>query len=425
MEGPRRLDLGRLGAANVELPRFALVRQNFIDDAIADATSFVRAALDASGIAERIPVGGRIAITGGSRGIDRIAEVTRAVADWVRGHSGEPFLVAAMGSHGGATDEGQREVMHSLGLHEESLGCPVVSSMEAVEVGVTPTGYRVYCDAAALGSDGVIVVNRVKPHTILVGDIGSGLMKMLGVGLGKQRGADTIHQQGLQEHMTASARMVLERAPIIGGVALVENSYDRLALVEAVGPAGMEDADRRLLARAQAYLPTVPFDPLDVLVVARMGKNISGAGMDPNVIGMHRRLGGPPTRDIRRIVALDLTPESHGNGIGIGSADIVTDRLRDAVDWEATYVNAATSDFLWGVKAPLALPTDEAALRLAFKPFPPPNARAAIIRDTAHLDELYVSEALESDAAALGSIERIGEYASLEFDADGSLRAFE
>ncbi len=250
-------------------------------------------------------------------------------------------------------------------------------------------------------------------------------MKMLGVGLGKRIGADTIHQQGLQQHMLASARMVLERAPVLGGVALVENSYDRLAIVEATAAAGMEQTDLRLLRLAQAYLPNVPFDPLDVLVVTLIGKNLSGAGMDPNVIGMHRRLGGAPTRDIRRIVALGLTPESHGNGIGIGNADIVTERLRDAIDWEAAYVNATTSDFLAGVKAPLALATDEAALRLAFKPFAPEGARAVVVRDTAHLDTMYVSEALEGDVVAGEALERTGAYAPLVFDADGRLRAFD
>ncbi len=425
MDFPRSLDLARLGASDARLPRFAPVRQRFTDDTLADVAGAVRGALDASGIGAGIAPGARIALTGGSRGIDRIAEATRAVAGWVRERGGEPFVVPAMGSHGGATAEGQREVMASLGLDEATLGCPVVSSMDAIEVGVTALGYRVYCDAAAFAADGIIAVNRVKPHTILVGDLGSGLMKMLGVGLGKRIGADTIHQQGLQQHMLASARMVLERAPVLGGVALVENSYDRLAIVEATAAAGMEQMDLRLLRLAQAYLPNVPFDPLDVLVVTLIGKNLSGAGMDPNVIGMHRRLGGAPTREIRRIVALGLTPESHGNGIGIGNADIVTERLRDAIDWEAAYVNATTSDFLAGVKAPLALATDEAALRLAFKPFAPEGARAVLVRDTAHLDTMYVSEALEGDVVAGAALERTGAYAPLVFDSDGRLRAFD
>ncbi len=425
MPFPHGLDLSRLGAADALLPRFAPVRQRFHDDALPDAAAAVRRALDASGIAVRVKAGGRIAITGGSRGIDRIAEVTRAVAQWVRDAGGEPFVVAAMGSHGGATAEGQREVLRGYGIDEAGVGCAVVSSMEATEIGVTAGGYRVYCDAAALASDGVIAVNRVKPHTILVGELGSGLMKMLGVGLGKQLGADAIHREGLQEHMLDSARIVLGRAPVLGGVALVENSYDKLAIVEAVPPETMEDADSRLLRVARAYLPNVPFDPLDVLVVARMGKDVSGAGIDPNVAGMHRRLGGPPQRAIGRIVALELTAGSHGNGIGVGMADIVTERLRDAIDWEATYVNAATSGFLWGVKVPLALPTDEAALRLAFKPYPPQRARAVLARDTAHLDLLYVSEALEAEVAAMAPVERIGEYEALGFGADGRLLAFE
>ncbi len=396
--------LARLHLDRVELPRVVRMRQQFTDDSIADATAAVRAELQRSGLAERIRPGGRYAITGGSRGIDRIAEITRAVVDFVREAGGDPFVVAAMGSHGGATAEGQREVLAGYGITEASMGCPISTSMDAVPLGQTETGYTLYCDKAAFEADGIILLNRVKPHSILVGDLGSGLLKILAIGLGKQIGADAIHSQGLQEHFLPAARLALSKVRVTMGVALVENSFDRLAHVEAVPLEQLEDTDKRLLVRAADYLPNVPFDPIDVLVVERIGKNISGAGMDPNVVGMHRRLGGAPTREIRRIVALDVHDASHGNVIGVGMADIITERLAARADWDAAYTNALTSDFLWGIKAPLTVPDDESALRLALRPFDPATVRFIAIPDTAHLETLWVSEALAAQAAGDGRL---------------------
>jgi hypothetical protein len=267
----------------------------------------------------------------------------------------------------------------------------------------------VFCDREAFAADGIIVVGRVKPHSILTGELGSGLLKMTAIGLGNQRGADAIHVAGVQEHLVPCARHVLANAPIAFGIALVENPRDELALVRGVAPADFESADRELLARVRAQSPMLPFDPLDVLVVDFIGKNISGAGMDPNVIGMWRRNGGNPDRRIGRIVALDLTAESHGNASGVGMADIITQALKAKIDYDVTYMNAITSNFLVGAKVPLTVGDAHEAIELACRPFAPDRLRCVRIRDTAHLEYLLVSPALlaGADAATCERLERV------------------
>ena len=400
---------------------WALVRQRFDLTRIEDIDAAVGAAFVRADARRRIAPGMSIAITAGSRGIDAIVPVLRAAVAAVRELGATPFLTAAMGSHGGATGEGQREVLRGYGITEEAVGCEIRSAMDVVPLGTTEGGVEVFCDRHAFESDGIVVVGRVKPHSILTGDLGSGLLKMCAIGLGKRNGADALHAKGLQHHLVAAARLVLARAPIAFGIALVENAHDRLALLEGVAPEEFEAADRRLLARARAYLPQVPFDPLDVLIVDAIGKNISGAGMDPNVIGMWRRNGGTPDRLIERIVALDLTGESHGNAVGVGMADLITRRLRSKIDEQATYMNAATSGFLAGAKIPLTLSSAREAIELACKPFDPHAARIVRIVDTAHLEYLQVSPALLLDVAADARLEIVDQPCPLEYDGSGEL----
>ncbi|MBI2877604.1 MAG: hypothetical protein HYY20_12055 [Candidatus Tectomicrobia bacterium] len=405
----------------VLLPRYAPVRQIFVDDALPDLRAAVHQAFERVAGRCAIRPGKRIAVTAGSRGIDRIAEITRAVVDELKAWGAGPFIVPAMGSHGGATAAGQLAVLQGYGITEEAMGCPIRASMEAVPLGTTAQGYTLYCDHYAWESDGIVLLNRVKPHSILVGEVGSGLMKMLAIGLGKQVGADAIHVRGLQENFLPAARLALQQAPVVLGVALVENAYHRTARVEAVLPEEIEEADLRLLRLARSYLPTLPFDPLDVLIVRQMGKEISGAGLDPHVVGMHRRLGGQPAQEIRRIVVLDLTAGTHGNAIGVGMADLITERLKGKIDPEATAINALTSDFLWGIKLPLALPTDFEAIALALRPFSPQQARSVLIQDTAHLDQISVSEALLEEARGNPRLEVLGAPMPLRFDDQGNL----
>ncbi|TAM57799.1 DUF2088 domain-containing protein [bacterium] len=400
---------------------WALIRQRFDVTAVADPAAAVEAAFASVGATRRIAPGASIAITAGSRGIDAIVPVLRAVVGAVKALGAKPFLTAAMGSHGGATDQGQREVLRGYGITEEAIGCEIRSSMEVVALGATTGGVEVFCDRQAFESDGIIVVGRVKPHSILTGDLGSGLLKMCAIGLGKRHGADALHAKGLQEHLVAAARRVLTRAPIAFGVALVENARDRLALVEGVVPEEFEEADRRLLARARAAMPGIPFDPLDVLIIDEIGKNISGAGMDPNVIGMWRRIGGAVDRRIERIVALDLTAASHGNAVGVGMADVISRTLRAKIDEGATAMNAMTSGFLAGAKIPLTLPTAREAVALACKPFDAGAARIAHIRNTADLEYLHVSPALLPAVAADPRLEIVTQPSPLAYDGGGAL----
>ncbi len=395
-----------------QLPRMALMRQHFDTTHITD----IRAAV-AAGFRQHAPgvimPGMRVAITAGSRGIANIAAIIAAVANEVRLLGAEPFVIAAMGSHGGSTAEGQREVLQSYGVTEDQVGCPVVTTTDVVSLGETDAGVTAYTNRAAHEADAIILLNRVKPHTILTGELGSGLMKIAAVGLGNPMGADSIHRMGLQQHVIPVARLVLQRAPIKLGIAIVENSLDQTWKIETLPTAEIEEADKRLLQEARALLPNIPFDPLDLLIVDQIGKNFAGTGMDPNVIGMHRRIGGPPEREIGCIVACDLSDESHGNASGVGMADVITEQLRAKIDWHATYTNGLTANNFWGVKLPVACATTREAVLLAMKPFAHESVRAVRVRNTAQLDEMWVSQALLVELARHPSLEQIGELQEL------------
>jgi len=399
-----------------------LVRQRLDATRIDDVGAAVARAFAQAGARERIAPGTSIAITAGSRGIDKIVAVLAAVVAQVRRCGGVPFITTAMGSHGGATAAGQRDVLTGYGITEAAVGCEIRASMNVVSLGRAAGGDEVFFDRDAADAGGIVVVGRVKPHSILIGDLGSGLLKMAAIGLGNQRGADAIHVAGVQEQLVPRARHVLAHAPIAFGVALAENPRDELALVRGVVPADFETADRELLAYVRARSPALPFDPLDVLIVDYIGKDISGAGMDPNVIGMWRRNGGAPDRRIGRIVALDLTPQSHGNATGVGMADIITEGLRAKIDLRATYTNAITSNFLSGAKVPLTVGGAREAIDLACRPFAPDRLRCVRVRDTAHLEYLLVSPALLETAGAGETLERL-ERDPFAFDAGNEVWA--
>jgi hypothetical protein len=389
------------------LPTLAHVRQHFDTAAIADVAAAITQEIRRTA-QETIRPGMHIAITAGSRGIAHIPNILAAVAQEVHRLGGSPFIVAAMGSHGGATSAGQRAVLQGYGITEERIGCPIVCDMDTVCLGHTDAGVAVHCNRSACKADGIILVNRVKPHTILTGDLGSGLIKMASIGLGNALGANTIHALGIEQHVLPAARMVLAHAPVKLGLAIVENSYDQTWKIEGVPVADIEAADRRLLTEARALLPIIPFDPIDVLIIDMIGKNFAGTGMDPNVIGMHRRIGGPAQRQIGRIVALDLSAESHGNAHGVGMADIITQTLRDKIDWHTTYTNGITSGFLGGGKLPLTCATRQDAVMLALKPFAMQQARVVHICNTAHLEDMWVSAALLDKLSNFPHIEQVG-----------------
>jgi hypothetical protein len=408
------------------LPLVARVTQRFDRTRLADPAGAVVAGLRAT-LAGTLRPGTHVAITAGSRGIQNLVAMTRAAVETVRALGAEPFIVPAMGSHGGATDEGQKALLADLGISEASMGCPVRSSVAVEEIGRTPAGVPVYLDRNAFHADGIIALNRVKLHTIFRGDVESGLCKILAVGLGKHRGAQQIHKIGVASIVVESARVILARAPVIAGVAVLENSLDETMEVHVVPPAAFEATDAALLKRCWTLLPRVPFDPLDVLVVDEMGKNMSGTGMDTNVIGVGGRVGGkmlPGAPAISTLVALGLTPETHGNANGIGLADLTTRRLVNAIDFKSTYTNVITTRLWAGGRLPLIFETDREAIEVAVGDTPLSELRFVRIPNTLHLEALEISEALLPEAKTLG-LPVVRPARPLEFDADGRIRTWE
>jgi hypothetical protein len=414
---------------DVPLPRVAPVRQRFPAAEVADVAAAVREELKRPGVGDRVRPGMRVAVAVGSRGISAIDRIVAAVVAGLRERGAAPFLVPAMGSHGGATAEGQVRVLSELGVTEASAGCPIRSSMEVVEIGRLDNGLPVYADRHAHEADGVVVVNRVKPHTSFRGPSESGLVKMLTIGLGKQKGADSCHawgMAGMAENLVAMAEISLARVRVLFGVATVENAYDRPAKLVAVPAPEIVRRDRELLVEAWANMPRILLDPLDVLVVDRIGKEFSGVGMDPNIIGRYTTtlLSGGPS--IARIAVLDLSDATHGNANGVGLADLVTRRLVDRIDHASTYVNALTSRVPPSVRIPLTVESDRLAIQAAVKTCGAKDlsrVRLARIPNTLHLGEIWISEALLDEARANPAITLRGEPRALEFDGAGRLVA--
>ncbi len=361
-----------------------------------------------------------MAIAVGSRGVADIAVITREAAGLVKSRGGAPFIVPAMGSHGGATAEGQKEVLEQLGVTEAFTGAPILSSMEVAEVGRLPNGLPVYTDKHAYEADKVIVINRIKPHTAFRGPVESGLMKMITIGLGKQKGAEAAHAYSFKymaEHVPEMAKAVLSKVPVIFGLGILENAYDRTAKIAAVPAEKLEEAEPQLLLEAKALMPKLLLDPIDVLVVDEIGKDISGDGMDPNITGRYATpyaSGGP---EIARIVVLGLTDKTHGNANGLGMADVTTREAFEAIDWEKKgYANALTSTVMSVVKVPMFLDTAELAVKAAIKTcnaFDLHHVRLVRIHNTLHLKEIWISESLLPEAKDRKYIEILSEPSSV------------
>lgn len=373
--------------------------------------------------------GARIAVAAGSRGIDRIHEVVAAVVQFVRARGGSPFVMPAMGCHGGATGEGQAAILRALGIEETTVGAPVVSSVEVVDLGPTPDGLRVVAARDAVEAAGIILVNRVKPHTDFMGPFGSGLQKMAAIGLGKVEGAFACHEaaakRGHEHVIRAVARRQIESLPIVAGVALVEGPRHALAACAVLRPGEWEVREAELLAQARAYMPGLPVADIDVLVIDEIGKNISGAGMDTNVIGrgVDGRAFGEGVPRIGAIYARSLTPESKGNAIGLGLADVVSARLVRGMDAHATFTNGLSALTPSTVRVPMHFDSDreclEAAIRLALVG-DPLQARIVRIPNTLRMDRFVVSKACEADVLARSDLRVVGS-SPLAFDAAGNL----
>jgi len=409
--------------AGVEFPEMAVVRLNLPVTEPVDLTrrvpDAVRSLVDASGL----PAGTTVAVAAGSRGISNISIILRLVVKTLQEAGLQPYVVAAMGSHGGGTVAGQEEILAVLGITEESIGAPVRVTADAVLLGHTASGLPVYCDAEAAAAGAVLVVNRIKPHTSFQGEIGSGLCKMLAVGLGKKEGAAVVHGRGpagMEEAITSIARFMLDRLPVMGGLAILEDGYDRTARVTALPPGDWPEQERSLYSEAVSYLPRLPFADVDLLIVDEMGKNISGTGMDTNVLGRWRT-GGPEPPGLRagRVVVLRLHPASHGNANGVGLADVTTRALAEAVDFPATYLNALTSTFVERVKLPMVMPTEKLAIAAALKTLGTGLIRAVRIKNTRELEHIAVSPPLLAELAE--SHEQVTPVAPMQFSDDGRL----
>ncbi len=414
------------------LPRWAKVRQQLDATDAGDVDAAVAAEFRRPEVASTLAPGQRVALTAGSRGIDQIDRVLRAAATEVRLIGAEPFVVPAMGSHGGATAAGQLELIAHYGVTEEAIGCPILASMETVELGEVEGGVPVWFDRNAYEADAVIPIGRVKPHTDFHGPVESGLMKMLAIGLGKQKGAEFFHAQGFPEFhhlIPAVARCTLSRVNIPFGVALVENGYGRLGLIEAVPAARIWEREQELLRIARQWLGRLPGERIDVLILDFIGKDISGDGADPNVV--NRDFTGlltvselPLTPRIQRIVIRDLTPDTEGNATGMGMGDVMLRRAVDKIDPVATYMNVVTSKAPEAARIPLTVDTDRQALSMALASClktVPESARIARMRDTKHVEELWVSEPLLPEILETGRIEVIAELQPIAFNAAGML----
>ena len=405
------------------------VEQRFNADHLPDPGAAARAALENLSI----PSGASVAVGVGSRGVRDIVPVTRAVIAWLRDQGAQPFIFPAMGSHGGATADGQRQMLAELGVTEESTGAEIRATMDVVEIGQVEDGPRLFQDANAHAADYTLLINRIKPHTDFHGPLESGLAKMCVIGLGKQYGASMMHAYGgagFRRYLGPAARVYEANTNLIGGLAIIENAYDQTAHIQWLDASEIGAAtEESLLDRARSMMPSLPFPEIDVLVLRHIGKNISGTGMDTNIINRVMIPRQPePTNgvDVAIITVLDLTRETHGNAAGIGLANVTTARVAQQIDWHATYTNSVTSGIfgMFRVSLPITMPDDHRALQVAVRGCAQPAeaARIVFIQDTLHVDRMWVSPTLRQQVEAHPQLSVTGEV-PLTFDNQGTMTA--
>lgn len=414
----------------MNIPKLIKIRQSFKNEYIADIEGAVKAQIDSLGL--QLKPGASIAVAVGSRGIANIRLIVKATVDALKERGAHPFIVPAMGSHGSATAEGQKEVLTSYGVTAEYTGVPVISSMQVVELPQGDLKIKVFMDKHAYESDGIVVINRVKVHTDFHGRTESGMLKMCVAGLGKHKQAMAIHNQGvygLRELVPMIAREVLKTGKILMGIGIVENAYDRTMIIKAVLPCDIENEELKLIDISRRNMPGFPVQQMDVLIVDEMGKDISGIGIDSNITGRIRIRGEQDSEvpDITNIVVTDLTEASHGNALGMGVADFITKNLYDKIDFNATYENVLTSTFTERGKIPIVADTDRKAVEYALRtcgPVKSENIRIIRIKNTLKLNELYVSESILEELKADKGIEILGDFNKM-FDSSGKLVEFD
>ena len=416
--------------SQVEIPKFYQVRQCFPKDGIQDVPACLREKLARMEIGRKIQPGMRVVLTAGSRQIAHMPEILRELAAYVRGQGGHPYIIPAMGSHGGATAEGQRRILESYGITEEFCGCPIYSTMETVQVGTTADGAPVRMDRFAHEADAIIVVGRIKGHTAFRGPYESGLVKMIAIGLGKREGADLLHQGGFREfgkRLPEYARVIWEHCNILFGVGLIENEFDETCRMEVIPGEEIFTQEPPLLQYAKSRMPRLLFPETDILMVHEIGKNISGNGMDPNVTGT---FGTPyATGGIKKqtTVVLDISEASHGSFVGLGTADITTKRAFEKLDTDATYFNMMTTKVLGVGKIPMVMEDDRMAVQAAIKTLVdvnPKQVRMLYIKNTLSLQTILISEALFQESVGQAGVELLEGPRPLRFAPDGSLLEF-
>jgi len=413
----------------MQSPQMATVKQLFSTDLVDDPVAAVKEQLQQAGLQSLIRSGARIAVSSGSRGIANIPAITRTVVDCIKEAGGHPFILPAMGSHGGASTEGQKQVLASYGITQESMGAPVEATMDVVQVDQLEDGTPVLVNRLALEADGVVLINRIKPHTSFRGTFESGLMKMMTIGLGSHKGATMAHAQGAQglaRLIPAWGKVILDKAPITMGVAIIENAYDQTGRIVALRPEQFEREEPLLLEAAKAAMPRILVQGIDLLIVDQIGKDISGTGMDTNIIGRMMLPGveEPTEPGVNRIVALDLTDNTHGNANGVGMVDIITRRLFERIDLKATYANVFTTTFLNRANIPVIMDTDREAIEAALQVLrieDATKARIVRIKNTLEVAQIQLSAPLLEEFESHPHIERVEGPRAMAFAEDGTL----
>lgn len=412
---------------DIPLPNMVKIRQEFDRTRLENVAAEVRKSLERREILGNLRPGMTVAVAVGSRGISNHALIVRETVRFLRDHGARPFIVSSMGSHGGATAEGQRAILEGYGIREEYCGCPVKAGTDCALIGYTGDGSPVYIDRYAAEADGIVLVNRIKPHTAFRGPYESGLMKMMAIGLGKQKGAETCHAAGFEnmaENIPRFAAAVLKNCNILAGIAILENAYDETREVTALAADEIPEQEPELLERAKRYMPRILVDHVDLLVVGQIGKNFSGDGMDPNIAGTFATKCASGGLNTKRVAVLDISDESHGNGVGFGMADVSTRRAYEKFDFEMSYPNALTCLVSQVVKVPMIFDSDQLCLKAGIKlcaGIEHRNARVVYIHNTLKLGEIYISANLVPQAEAVEGVTVAGEERPMEFDGNGNL----
>ena len=416
---------------SLETIKIRKVKQIFCQDSIPDIPEYIHQAFKSSDLPNRIKPGDKIGITVGSRGITNIKSIAQQIINELMALKTKPLILAAMGSHGGATTQGQKEILGSYDITEKEMGVPILSSMETTQIGTIKNQIPIYFSKEAMALDGIIALNRVKLHTDFKSDaMESGMSKILVIGLGKRDGAESIHSlgvYGLKNIIPQAAKLIIEKAPIIQGICIVENGFDETMEIKFSPPEHIITTDNQLLKKCKEVFPSLPCENIDVCLVQEMGKNISGTGLDTNIIGRldingEKEVGKPK---INKLVVFDITEQSHGNALGVGLSDVTTRKLVNKINFITTYANTITSTFLNRAKIPITAETEREAVEIALKTCWQPNrnkVRLLIMKNTLDLEYLYVSESIWNDIKNNKNIKSCGSWEQLSFTNDGEMK---